>query len=109
VPEWAQDARVFRQRKDDEILHSVYFPDLSPCDFWFFGYVKEQLKEQLIMDESDLEDKLTVIWEHMSRDVLQSVFFEWMERLEWTVKHEGDCHINPHSLNKTLIDRSREK
>jgi hypothetical protein len=31
------------------------------------------------MDESDLEDILTNIWQHVSRDVLQSAFFEWMD------------------------------
>jgi hypothetical protein len=32
-----------------------------------------------------------------------------MERLEWVIEHEGDYDINPHELNKNLIDRSREK
>jgi hypothetical protein len=76
--------------------HPVYSPDLSPCDFWPFGYTKEQLKDQLITDESELEYKFTDIWEHVSRDALQSVFFEWMERLEWVIEHEGDYDINPH-------------
>jgi hypothetical protein len=87
---------VFRQKKDDENPYPVYSPDLSPCDFWFFGHAKEQLKDQLIMDKSDLEDKLTDIWECVSRDVLQSIFFEWLERLEWVLEHEGDYYINPH-------------
>jgi hypothetical protein len=72
--------------------HPVYFPDLPLCDFWFFSHAKEQLKDRLITDESDLEDKLTDIWGHISRDVLQSVFFEWMERLEWVIEHEGDYY-----------------
>jgi hypothetical protein len=29
------------------VSHSVYSPDRSPCDFWFFGYAKEQMKEQI--------------------------------------------------------------
>jgi hypothetical protein len=65
--------------KNDKNPHPVYFPDLSPCDFWFFGYAKEQLTNQLITDESNLEEELTDIWEHVSLDFLQSVFFEWMD------------------------------
>jgi hypothetical protein len=63
-------------------LYPVHSPDLSLRDFWFFGYAKEQLKDQLITNENDLKNKLIDICGHVSRDVLQSVFFEWMERLE---------------------------
>jgi hypothetical protein len=56
--------------RDDQNRHLVYPPDLPPCDFWFCGYAKEQLKDQPITDESDLENKLTDIWEHVRRDVL---------------------------------------
>jgi hypothetical protein len=75
------------RKKMTRIAHPVYSPDLSPCDVWFFGYAREKLKDQLITVESDLEDKLTHIWEHGSWDVPQSVFFEWMERLEWVIEH----------------------
>jgi hypothetical protein len=47
--------------------------------FWFCGYAKGQPKDQPITDESDLENKLTDIWEYVCRDVLQLVFFEWMD------------------------------
>jgi hypothetical protein len=84
----------FASKKMTRIPHPVYSPDMSPCDFWFFGCAKEQLKDQLkdqlITDDSNLEDRLTDIWEHVSRDIFQSVFFEWMERLGWVVEHEGD-------------------
>jgi hypothetical protein len=35
------------------------------------------------MDESGLEDKSTDIGEHVIRDLLQSLFFEAMDKLEW--------------------------
>jgi hypothetical protein len=44
------------------VLHPVYSPGLSPCDFWFFDYAKERMKDQVIMDDDDLEDKLTDVW-----------------------------------------------
>jgi hypothetical protein len=49
-----------------ETPHQVYSPDLPLCDFWFFGYAKEQRKGKLITDESDLENELTDIWENVS-------------------------------------------
>jgi hypothetical protein len=63
-------------RKMTRTPHPVYSTDLSPCDFWFFGYAKEQLKDRHITDESNPEDKLTDIWEHVSQDALQSFFFK---------------------------------
>jgi hypothetical protein len=86
----------FARKKMTRTPLPVYSPDLPPCDLWFFGYAKEQLKDQLITNESDLEDNLTDIWQHVRRDVLQSAFFEWMERLEWVIEHEGDYKIKPH-------------
>jgi hypothetical protein len=50
------------------------------------GYAKKQINGQRTVDEGDLEDKLTDIWEYAGRDILEFVFFEWMERLEWVIE-----------------------
>jgi hypothetical protein len=54
------------------------------------------MKDQTIASEDDLEDNLTDIWETVSRDLFEFVFYEWMSRLEWVTKHERECYINPH-------------
>jgi hypothetical protein len=54
------------------------------------------MKDQVVEDEDDLEDKLTEVWEHVTEDVLQSVFSEWIARLEWVIAHEGEYYLNPH-------------
>jgi hypothetical protein len=46
--------------------------------------------------EGDLESALTDVWENLSRDVLQSMFHEWIARLEWVMEYHGDYYINPH-------------
>jgi hypothetical protein len=56
--------------------HPVYSPDLSLSDFWFFGSTKERMKDQIITDESNLEDKLMEIWQNVSGDLLQLLFYE---------------------------------
>jgi hypothetical protein len=70
-------------KKVKRIPHPGDSPDLSLCDFWFFGYTKEQLKDQTITSEDDLEGALPRVWENVGGDILQSVFHEWMARLEW--------------------------
>jgi hypothetical protein len=67
-----------------KLPHPVHPPDRSPCDFWFFGYVKERMKNQIITSEDDLEDKLTEVWEMVSGDPHELVFFEWMLTLDWS-------------------------
>jgi histone-lysine N-methyltransferase SETMAR len=86
----------FTRKSVTRVPHPAYSPDLSPSDFWFFGYAKEQMKDQVVEDEDDLEDKLTEVWEHVTEDVLQSVFYEWIARLEWVIAHGGEYYLNPH-------------
>jgi hypothetical protein len=54
------------------------------------------MNDQEITDDDDLEDKLREVWGSVSEDVLQSVFHEWMEQLEWVREHEGEYYINSH-------------
>jgi hypothetical protein len=54
------------------------------------------MKDQTITSEDDLEGALTDIWENVGRDVPQSVFHEWMARLEWVMEHHRDYYISPH-------------
>jgi hypothetical protein len=48
------------------------------------------MKDQIITDEIDLEDKLTEILQTVSGDLLQSVFYERMGRLKWVMEHERE-------------------
>jgi hypothetical protein len=60
----------FARKKMMTTPYPVHSPYFSPCDFRFFGYAKKQLKDQLITEESDLEDELRDIGEHVGRNVL---------------------------------------
>jgi hypothetical protein len=54
--------RVYLPRKTlTRVPDPVDLPDLSPSDFWTFGYAKEQTKNQISRSENDLEDKLTEV------------------------------------------------
>jgi hypothetical protein len=72
------------------VRHPVYSTDLSPCDFWFFGYAKERMKNQIITSEDDLENKLIKVWETVCGPLLESVFDEWMSRLIWVIEQGGN-------------------
>jgi hypothetical protein len=79
-----------------KVPHPVYLSNLSPCDFWFFGCAKKRTKDQIITSEDNLEDKLIKAWETVGGDLLESVFYLWIPRLEWEIEHEAEYYINPH-------------
>jgi hypothetical protein len=56
----------FARKNLTRIPRAAYSPDLSPWEFWFFGYAKERMKDSIIRDEDDLEEKLTEVWEHVT-------------------------------------------
>jgi histone-lysine N-methyltransferase SETMAR len=35
-----------QQKQVTRALHPPHSPDLSPCDFWFFGMVKQKIKDR---------------------------------------------------------------
>jgi hypothetical protein len=53
--------KYFARENLTRVPHPAYSPDLSPCDFWLFGYAKERMKDSIIRDEDDLEEKLTEV------------------------------------------------
>jgi hypothetical protein len=57
---------VVTDKSDEKNLkrmpHSVYSPDLSPCDFFLFGYLKDKLiDKQYTMPEEQLTEVTTII------------------------------------------------
>jgi hypothetical protein len=58
-----------------------YSPDLSPCDFWFFGMAKGKMKDREFHAIQDIHRRLTEIWNDLTFEDLQSVFLEWKIRL----------------------------
>jgi hypothetical protein len=63
---WRMIQGHFARQTMTRTPHPVYSPDLSPSDFRFFGDAEEQLKDQLVTDESELDGTLTDIWERIS-------------------------------------------
>jgi hypothetical protein len=69
------------------VLHPVCSFDLSRCDS---GSTKKRTKDDIITNEDDLNNKLTEVWEIVCKDLLESVFYEWMSRLERVIQTRGN-------------------
>jgi histone-lysine N-methyltransferase SETMAR len=70
--------------------HPPYSPDLSPCDFWFFGRAKTAFQNQRFEDSNAILAALTDLWESITFEELQRVFSNWIRRLEWVIKNNGE-------------------
>jgi hypothetical protein len=64
------------------IHHPSDSPDLSPCDFWPFGMMKQKIKDRVCQTIRELMTAVHRVWDDLTLDDLQSVFFNWIERLE---------------------------
>jgi hypothetical protein len=73
--------------------HPAYSLDLSPCDFWLFGMLKGNMKDHAFQTVEEILEAVTLIWNGVTFEQLQSVFFNWMERLECVTSNEGECYI----------------
>jgi hypothetical protein len=61
--------------------HPPYSPYLSPCDFWFFGFLKESKTGMVLSTEGQIVESIATIWPGVVFDTLQFMFHEWMQRL----------------------------
>jgi hypothetical protein len=54
-----------------------YSPELSPCDFWFFGMAREKMKDREFRTLQNIIDRLTEIWNVLTFEDVQSMFHQW--------------------------------
>jgi hypothetical protein len=85
--------QITKKMQSERIRWAPYLadsPDLSPCDFWLFGFLKEKLKEQELSTPEQMIEAITVLWEVITFDELQSVFLKWIQRLIWFIANSGE-------------------
>jgi hypothetical protein len=80
--------------KLQRLSHPVYSPDVSPCDFWLFGMLKGNMKDRAFQTIEEILEAVTLIWNGVTFEQLQTVFLNWMEHLEWVISNGGDYYIN---------------
>jgi histone-lysine N-methyltransferase SETMAR len=72
--------------------HPAYSPDLSPCDFWFFGMAKEKMQDREFHTIQNILVRLAQIWDDLTFELLQSMLCEWQIRLNWVIEHGGEYY-----------------
>jgi hypothetical protein len=69
-------------RELERMPHPPYSPDLAPCDFFLFGYLKQELAGRQYETPADLFSEVRGIIRGISGDLLRRVFEAWRMRLE---------------------------
>jgi hypothetical protein len=69
--------------------HPAYGRDLSHCDFFLFGYPKNQLTDKQYATPEELFAEVAMIISEIPSDLTSRVFATWQERLQNAVICEG--------------------
>jgi len=70
------------------IDHPPYSPDLAPCDYWLFDYVKRNLNDE--KDAESLTKSITRLLKNTPHSEYLKTFDKYVERLEMCISVEGD-------------------
>jgi hypothetical protein len=65
------------QSGSKRIEHPPYGPDLAACDFFPFGYMKEQLKGRSFAEEEELLSVLSELMSEIPLDMILRVCADW--------------------------------
>lgn len=64
-------------------------PDLTPMDFFFWGYVKQKVYSRHIAQVADLKEAISTAIEEIDQDLLGKVVASVPERLKKIIENEG--------------------
>jgi hypothetical protein len=83
--------------------HPAYSPDLSPCDFWFFGMLKHRMIDRQMQSPEKILDPVSSLWNELTFDDVQKIFLERMERLKWVIQQGGESYINLEYFDSEIL------
>ena len=74
------------------IPHPPYSPDISICDFYLFGRLKNALQQQNTQTLTEIQQATHTVLSSIADDEWIRVFREWKTRLLWIIEHNGDYY-----------------
>lgn len=64
-----------------KLPHTPYSPDLPPCDFWPYAYIKSCIRGRRLKTRSAVGNALYQCVNSMPKEHLKDAFLEWIQRL----------------------------
>jgi transposase len=66
-----------------------YFPDLAPCDFFLFGYLKHHLEGKHFTREDQVITAIREVFDKILLQTFQNVMDDWQYRLRRCIQLGG--------------------
>jgi len=70
------------------ISHPPYSPDLAPCDYWLFSYIKQRLDDHT--SGQSLKYQITKILAEIPKEEWLKTFQKYLERMQLCIDNQGD-------------------
>ncbi|KFM71512.1 hypothetical protein X975_09484, partial [Stegodyphus mimosarum] len=64
-------------------------PDLTPCDFWLWGYLKSKVYQGVDQDLATLKDNISRTVREIPADMLLSAVVNTVHRMQYVVHNNG--------------------
>jgi histone-lysine N-methyltransferase SETMAR len=87
--------RTTRQFQDFQVTrlpHPPYSPDISPCEFLFFGWSKEQIRGHEFHGADEVTSFLLNLWGNLDQNSIISVYRESIEKLQQVIRTNGEYY-----------------
>jgi hypothetical protein len=94
---WHNGQKVLDKMRRNHMIgrdHAAFSPNLSSCDFWVSGVLRNRIKETVFRTVGKVEDCVCSFWSEATLDEVQLVFHEWMRRLEWAANTTENMFLN---------------
>jgi hypothetical protein len=92
----------------EHLPHPAYSPDLTPSDFFLFGYIKGKLSDYNCQSREYLLNAITEMCTGVGREVLLSVFESWVNRPKWVINHEWKYYNKQRKSKRHFFKIGRE-
>lgn len=69
--------------------HPPYSPDIAPCDFFLFGFIKDKLRGRQFTSQDELFEGITEILGKILKEDRKRVFSRWIEKCKAVIEHNG--------------------
>lgn len=70
-------------------------PDLNPCDFWLWGYLKSVVYQGHVPDIPTLKDQITLHVKQINADMLRATVENLVYRIQ-LLEYQAGGHLEPH-------------
>lgn len=81
---WLDENKIIR------VPHPPYSPDLAPCDYFLFGYIKEKLIGLTFNEPTELLDEVMKIINEIPPNIMNNVFDSWITRCDDVINSDGE-------------------